>query len=80
MKRYQTEDERELDPASTANLFRNAGFTIQQDMYDFASSPLAGVFPGWRFAYQAARRMDDAILRSPGLRALGSNFELIAHV
>jgi SAM-dependent methyltransferase len=78
MKRYQTEDERELDPASTADLFRKAGFQARSDFYDFVSSPLAGLFPGWRMGYSAARAIDDTILRIPGLRKFGSNFEIIA--
>jgi len=44
MKRYQTEDERELDPEATADLFRRAGFEAYVSMYDFGSSPLAGLF------------------------------------
>ena len=78
MKRYQTEDERELEPSATADLFQSAGFEARSEMYDFVSSPLAGVFPGWRLGYRAARAMDDAILHIPGLRNLGSNFEIIA--
>jgi SAM-dependent methyltransferase len=78
MKRYQTEDEQELDPGWTEELFQKAGFDARSDLYDFASSPLAGVFPGWRFGYRATRAMDDGILRIPGLRNLGSNFEIIA--
>jgi SAM-dependent methyltransferase len=78
MKRYQTEDERELDPASTAKVFRSAGMKAQVEMYDFGSSPLAGLFPGWRAGYRAARRVDDAVLRVPALRRRGSNFEVIA--
>jgi SAM-dependent methyltransferase len=80
MKRYQTDDERELDPASTEEIFRKAGFDVRSDIYDFASTPLAGVFPGWRFGYRVARAIDDTILKIPGLRNLGSNFEIIAHV
>jgi SAM-dependent methyltransferase len=78
MKRYQTEDERELDPGSTEELFRKKGFDVRSDMYDFVSTPLAGVVPGWRLGYRVARVMDDTILRIPGLRNLGSNFEIIA--
>ena len=48
MRRYQTEDERELEPALAAGLFRAAGFDARIEMYDFGSSPLAGLFPGWR--------------------------------
>ena len=44
MKKYQTEDERELEPSETAALFRNAGWEAQVSMYDFGSSPLAGFF------------------------------------
>ena len=75
MKRYQTEDERELEPEPTATLFRRAGFTTRVEMYDFGSSPLAGLFPAWRTGYRIARHVDDWILRTP-LRGRGSNFEL----
>jgi SAM-dependent methyltransferase len=78
MKRYQTDDERELDPAPTVQLFRKAGFDVRCGMYDFVSTPLAGVFPGWRSGYRAARALDDIILKIPGPRNLGSNFEIIA--
>ncbi|HXA49727.1 MAG TPA: methyltransferase, partial [Candidatus Acidoferrum sp.] len=47
MKRYQTEDERELDPEITGDLFRGAGFATQVSVYDFGSSPLAGLLPSW---------------------------------
>jgi hypothetical protein len=76
MRKYQTPDERELDGESAAALFRSAGFDIHVSMYDFGSSPLAGLFPGWRFGYRMARRLDDALLRVPPLRKRGSNFEL----
>jgi SAM-dependent methyltransferase len=78
MKKYQTQDERELDGESAAALFRRAGFDVRVDMYDFGSSPLAGLFPGWRFGYRTARRLDDALLRISALRKRGSNFELRA--
>jgi SAM-dependent methyltransferase len=78
MKRYQTPDERELEPEATAALFRAAGFDTRADMYDFGSSPLAGVFPGWRSGYRAARWLDDRLLRVPVLRRRGSNFEITA--
>jgi SAM-dependent methyltransferase len=77
MKRYQTPDERELDPESTAALFSDAGFRAHVEMYDFGSSPLAGLAPGWSTGYRAARIIDNAILRTP-LRRWGSNFEVIA--
>jgi SAM-dependent methyltransferase len=76
MKRYQTDDERELDPEVTAGLFRSAGFHVRLEIYDFGSSPMAGLFPGWRAAYLATRWIDNGILRTP-LRRWGSNFEVI---
>lgn len=78
MKKYQTPDERELSAPPIAELFRKAGFDVRVEMYDFGSSPLAGVFPGWRAGYKMARALDDAVLRVPFLRSRGSNFELIA--
>jgi SAM-dependent methyltransferase len=78
MKRYQTPDERELEPDRTAALFRDAGFQVQVDMYDFGSTPLAGLLPGWRAGYRAARALDDWVLRIGALRRRGSNFELVA--
>jgi SAM-dependent methyltransferase len=77
MKKYQTADERELEPSATAALFRRAGFEVRIEMYDFGSSPLAGLLPGWRFGYRVARSVDDLLLRAPSLRRRGSNFELI---
>ena len=77
MKKYQTADERELDSAATAGLFRCAGFEVCTGVYDFGSSPLAGLLPRWRFGYRVARALDDALLRLPSLRRRGSNFELI---
>ena len=78
MKKYQSPDERELEAGATAALFRSAGLETQTTMYDFGSSPLAGLFPGWRFGYQAARALDDLLLRIPLLRRAGSNFEIVA--
>jgi cyclopropane fatty-acyl-phospholipid synthase-like methyltransferase len=78
MKKYQTEDERELDPAETAECFRRAGFESCWEIYDFASTPLAGLLPGWRWGYQLARRADDWLLKIPPLRLVGSNFEVRA--
>jgi SAM-dependent methyltransferase len=80
MKKYQTPDERELEAAATAALFRRAGFDVRTEIYDFGSSPLAGLLPGWRFGYRAARGLDDVLLKSAALRRRGSNFELIACV
>lgn len=78
MKRYQTPDEHELEPEPTAELFRHAGFDARVKMYDFGSSPLAGLLPGWRAGYRCARALDDWLLRVPPLRRRGSNFEIIA--
>ena len=78
MRKYQTEDERELDPRRTAALFRSAGFDCRVGYYDFVSSPLAGLFPGWRAGYTAARRADNLITAIPLLQRAGSNFELVA--
>jgi len=78
MKRYQTDDERELYAEPTAELFREAGMMTRTDVYDFGSSPLAGLFPGWQAGYEMARRVDDVLLRASWLRRRGSNFEVIA--
>jgi hypothetical protein len=78
MKRYQTPDERELAPRETAALFTAPGFDVRSEMYDFSSSPLAGLFPGWRAGYRAARLIDDCLLRIGPLARIGSNFEIIA--
>jgi SAM-dependent methyltransferase len=78
MKRYQTPDERELDGEAVASLFRRSGFEASVGMYDFGSSPLAGLFPGWQTGYHMARRVDDWLLRIPTLRRRGSNFEIVA--
>jgi SAM-dependent methyltransferase len=80
MKRYQTPDERELDPEATVALFCGAGFDARFEMYDFGSSPLAGLLPGWGWAYRTARTADDALLRLPALRRRGSNFEIVATI
>lgn len=78
MRRYQTPDERELKPREMVALFAACGFQAQSRYYDFVSSPLAGLLPGWGWGYRAARWIDEALLRLPGVRALASNFELIA--
>jgi len=78
MAKYQTEDERELESGSTCALFRGAGFDARIGRYDFLSSPLAGLFPGWRAGYLAARSLDEILVRTPMLGRLGSNFEIIA--
>jgi SAM-dependent methyltransferase len=78
MKRYQSQDERELDAEATAALFHGSGFETRTDIYDFGSSPFAGLFPGWRTGYKLARHLDDALLTIEALRKRGSNFEIIA--
>ena len=78
MRRYQSPDERELDPGRTAGLFRSAGMQVETGVYDFFSTPLAGLFPGWEFGYRISRQADDAILRIKPLRRWGSNFEIVA--
>jgi hypothetical protein len=78
MRRYQTPDERELRPREVREIFTCAGFDARTDVYDFASSPLAGLLPSFGRVYRIARAADNLIVRSPGLRALGSNFEIIA--
>ena len=78
MKRYQTPDEHELDPRETSEVFTRAGFESRYDYFDFASSPLAGLFPSWRGGYLASRAIDNLIVRTPLLRKLGSNFEIVA--
>jgi len=78
MKKYQTPDERELDPRATGRLFEEAGFETRVGHYDFLSSPLAGLLPGWKSGYVGARWLDDVLIRMPLVRKLGSNFEVIA--
>lgn len=78
MRKYQSPGERELSRRQTEDLFREAGFETRSGFYDFVSSPLAGLFPGWAAGYGAARVVDEALVRTPGLRLLGSNFEVIA--
>src|SRR5690242_13719081 len=59
MAKYQSPDERELDGREVTALFEREGFECRGGYYDFVSSPLAGLFPGWRFGYNCARRADD---------------------
>lgn len=78
MKRYQTDDERELEPEFTQRLFATAGFRARSDIYDFGSAAVAGLFPAWRGGYALSRSLDDVLLRSHFLKRMGSNFEIIA--
>ncbi|HTW64979.1 MAG TPA: class I SAM-dependent methyltransferase [Bryobacteraceae bacterium] len=78
MAKYQTEDERQLLPRSATEPFRRAGFAVTTRWFDFASTPLAGLFPSWGAGYRASRVLDEALTRTPLLCELSSNFELIA--
>jgi SAM-dependent methyltransferase len=78
MRKYQLPGVRQLRSGETASLFTRAGFECRLEYYDFVSSPLAGLFPGWAKGYRAARRVDNLIVRVPGLKRMGSNFEIIA--
>ena len=78
MKQHQSPDERELDASAVAPLFEGEGFDCRAGFYDFVSTPLAGLFTGWRAGYRAARRLDDILIRVPLLRRVSSNFEVIA--
>lgn len=78
MEKYQSPDERQLDADESAEYFRSAKFVCRTSMYDFVSSPLAGLLPGWRSGYRVARAVDEVLVRTPGLNRLGSNFELLA--
>jgi SAM-dependent methyltransferase len=78
MARYQSPNERQLAPRTTADYFARAGLDARFEYYDFLSTPLAGLFPGWRFGYRAARGIDEALVRTPVLKRASSNFEVIA--
>jgi SAM-dependent methyltransferase len=79
MARYQSPNERQLAPKSTAEHFSKAGLDARFEYYDFISTPLAGLFPGWRSGYRATRAMDEALVRTPLLNRASSNFEVVAH-
>lgn len=78
MKQHQSPDERQLDPRGVASIFAAGGFACRTDYYDFVSTPVAGLFPGWRSGYRLTRRLDDLLVRFPLLRLLSSNFEVVA--
>lgn len=80
MKRYQSPDERELEPEGTCRLFEQAGYQSQVETYDFGSSPVAGLLPGWGRTYGLARAVDDWLLQYRWIRHRGSNFEVVAKV
>ncbi len=78
MKEHQSPDERQLHAGTVADLFAAEGFDCRAGYYDFVSTPLAGLFPAWQAGYRAARRLDDVLVRVPGLRRFSSNFEIVA--
>lgn len=80
MKKYQSADERELAPAALQRIFERNGLSARTQIYDFLSTPAAGLFPSSSGLYRATRWIDEILMRTPLLSRLGSNFELIAHV
>jgi SAM-dependent methyltransferase len=78
MARYQSPNERQLDPRETADHFTKAGLEARSGYYDFLSTPLAGLFPGWRLGYRATRAVDELLIRTPFLNLASSNFEIVA--
>jgi SAM-dependent methyltransferase len=78
MAKYQTEGEEPLQPSRTWRAFTRAGFEVRKSYYDFASTPLAGLFPSGRSIYRASRVLDNVLVRIPLLRLLSSNFEVVA--
>jgi cyclopropane fatty-acyl-phospholipid synthase-like methyltransferase len=80
MRRYQTEDERALDGRRVAAAFRDAGFDASSGWFDFGSLPVAGLCPGSAGLYRAARLVDEALIRVPGLNRWSNAFELVARM
>lgn len=78
MARYQSPNERQLAPRTTAEYFSRAGLDARFEYYDFVSTPLAGLFPGWRTGYRVTRAIDEALVRTPLLKRASSNFEVVA--
>jgi ubiquinone/menaquinone biosynthesis C-methylase UbiE len=78
MRRYQTEDERALYGARVAASFQQAGFNAGAAWFDFGSLPVAGLCPGSAGLYRAARLIDEALIRVPGLNRWSNAFELVA--
>ena len=79
MKKYQTEDERQLSPQLAAEPFRKAGYQAETSWFDFCSTPMAGLFPSWTAGYRISRTLDHALTACPGVRSLSSNFELMTY-
>ncbi len=78
MRRYQSPDERQLVPRAVRRQFAAVGFEARTRMYDYLSTPLAGLLPGARRAYRLARWADEVLVRAPGVNFFASNFELLA--
>lgn len=77
MKKHQSPDERPINPRQAVEIFSAAGFDCRTGMYDYVSTPLAGLFNGWEFGYRLSRRVDDLLVRTPLLKRWGSNVELL---
>jgi SAM-dependent methyltransferase len=80
MARYQSPNERQLAPRTTAEHFTKAGLDARFEYYDFISTPLAGLFPSWRLGYRAMRGIDEMLVRTPILNRASSNFEVVARL
>lgn len=78
MEKYRTPDERELEPQAARELFAAQDLETEVRMYDFLSTPLAGLLPDARRLYRVARLLDEALVRVPLVNRLGSNFEMVA--
>ena len=79
MKRYQTEDERELEAEQTAALFRAAGWETQVCDVRLRVVAAGGAVPGMGRGLPLARRLDDAICGS-GAGAARQQLRIIARV
>lgn len=78
MKKYQTEDERPLSRGDVARALAESGWRGEVGFYDFGSTPVAGLWPGWVGGYLLSRRADAVLKRIPGVRALGATLEIVA--
>lgn len=78
MKKYQTEDEQPLARGEVAKALEGSGWRGEVGFYDFASTPVAGLWPGWEGGYRISRGVDAVLKRIPGIRALGATLEIVA--
>jgi SAM-dependent methyltransferase len=78
MKKYQAPGERQLVPSELCELFRRHGLVVESRMYDFLSTPLAGLFGRARAVYRLSRILDNLLVRTPLIARMGSNFEIVA--